>query len=362
MATSMSTLRARRRAGSPQSTRQEAIVSAIADLGAGAKCYTLASATGAALASFESGSSIPVFTEIAGSLIEQDYSLASSPRQAENGTYELVVKPDAGGYVSTHLAKTWQPGSRVILGMPRETELHRLLHRASKLVAIAGGMGVIPFRSMAKALAEGDIDTELTLFCCADGPEDLLFQDEWRQLEAQAGGALNVVPVFTGRQIDGCERGPITRDMLARHADLSQSCLYVCGPGPLVTAMSKELAPLGLPRQRLRLAFSGDTEFKRRGSSGATHQLTVRMGGDTFTALAREDETILTALEKAGLKPAANCRSSICGFCSSILVSGSYILATDEQGERTMDVRFGTLHPCCSYPRSDMEMVVTRAR
>jgi ferredoxin len=144
--------------------------------------------------------------------------------------------------------------------------------------------------------------------------------------------------------------------------DAESASFHICGPGPFVAALRKELAPLKLSRARLRSSFSGDTVYLRRPGGTSAHRLTVRIGGEVRCVPAREDETILTALERAGLQPEASCRSSICGLCSATILSGSYILATDEAGERKMDVRHGLIHPCCSYPVSDMEIIVPRVR
>lgn len=360
MAFSMNASNARRPSKPSQGFRQNLVVAEVSTLGEDLARFTLKPADNGGLAPFEAGSLLPVFVTIGGSEVRQSYGISSSPRQAEAGEYEILVKRTAGGYVSAFILENWQAGDCIVAGAPRETEVHRHMEDGCEIVALAGGMGVPPFHSMAKALAEGDVDYRLTLFCSADAPDGLLYRDEWRELEAQAEGKLKVVPVIASGEAEGCERGPITCEMVMRHADISEAMLFICGPGPMVAQLRKELAPLNLSRRHLRFSFSGDGEWRRSPSSDAIHQLTVRTGGETHIVAAREDETILTALEKAGLRPPAYCRSSICGFCQSTVTEGSYILATDEDGIRTMDRRHGSIHTCCSYPTSDMELVIPR--
>ena len=81
-------------------------------------------------------------------------------------------------------------------------------------------------------------------------------------------------------------------------------------------------------------------------------------GLETVPADARE--TVLTALERAGLKVPAKCRAGGCGFCHSKLVSGSFSVAGADK-RRIADKKFGYIHPCCSYPDSDMELIVPKA-
>jgi len=345
-----------------QSARQQLEVAAIEELAPGIRRYTLKPVAGESLVPFEAGCSLPVFLDYAGKTIESGYAISSSPRDARGGVYQIVVKRNAGGFASSHILDTWAQGDLVSLGAPVEDDAFSRLDVGDTLVAIAGSVGVVPFHSIAKAIAEGDADYRLTLFYVVDTPASMLYRDEWRQIERQSGGRFSLVPVATACDADGCERWPITRAMIARHADIANATFLIRGPGSLVAAMRMELSSLNLSRRRLRSAFSGDSENRPAGFGHATHTLVVRMNGESHTLPAREDETILYALEKAGLQPPANCRTGICGFCHTTLLSGEYFLATDEAGERKMHDRSSFFHPCCSYPASDMEIVMRPAK
>ena len=43
---------------------------------------------------------------------------------------------------------------------------------------------------------------------------------------------------------------------------------------------------------------------------------------------------------------------------ASLAVSDEFTLATSETGVRKMDEHFGFIHPCCSYPTSDLKIKV----
>ena len=108
--------------------------------------------------------------------------------------------------------------------------------------------------------------------------------------------------------------------------------------------------------------MNGDSAFNIPSEDPDTFKLKIHMGGEVYETVGRSDETILVSVEKAGLRPAARCRSGLCGFCRSMVVSGEFKLATDVTGVRKMDSRLGFIHPCCTYPASDMEIVVQRAK
>ena len=68
----------------------------------------------------------------------------------------------------------------------------------------------------------------------------------------------------------------------------------------------------------------------------------------------------MTAMERAGLKVPSKCRAGGCGFCHSKLVAGDFSIAGEDK-RRLADSKFGYIHPCCSYPDSDMELIVPKA-
>ncbi len=92
-----------------------------------------------------------------------------------------------------------------------------------------------------------------------------------------------------------------------------------------------------------------------------TFRLRVRIGGITAEVPARSVETVLVAMERAKLAPPSQCRSGECGFCRSLLVSGDVYVNPEGDGRRAADRRFGYIHPCSSYPITDLEVVVPRA-
>ncbi len=63
---------------------------------------------------------------------------------------------------------------------------------------------------------------------------------------------------------------------------------------------------------------------------------------------------MLTAVERAGIKAPSHCRSGECGYCHSRLVSGDVFVPESTDERRRADTVFGYIHPCVSYPLSDL--------
>jgi ferredoxin-NADP reductase len=118
MATRMSDRNTRRTPKYTQSVRQQLEVAAIEELAPGIRRYTLKPTAGHDLIPFEAGCSLPVHLDYADKTVEYAYAISSSPRDACNNTYQIVVKRDAGGYASSHILDTWAEGDRIEAGMP----------------------------------------------------------------------------------------------------------------------------------------------------------------------------------------------------------------------------------------------------
>ena len=131
----------------------------------------------------------------------------------------------------------------------------------------------------------------------------------------------------------------------------------MCGPAAMYAFADKELAPLGLPLRRIKKEANC---VGVRDVAPAEYTLTVHIGFETYKVKASATETLLVAMERAGLKVPSKCRAGGCGFCHSRLMSGEFSIAGADK-RRLADKKFGYIHPCCTYPDSDMEIVVPKA-
>ena len=82
------------------------------------------------------------------------------------------------------------------------------------------------------------------------------------------------------------------------------------------------------------------------------------MRGEEYVTECKSSQSLLDAMEKAGIRVPSDCRSGICGWCHSRLVSGEVYVPAKADGRRLADKKFGWIHPCSSYPLSDIEIEV----
>ena len=305
------------------------------------------------LAPFKAGSYINVRTTLAGSVARRTYSLSSSPKEALEGKYRITVKLKEGGFLSAWLHNEAKVGDKLTATEPGGHVTHSGIRDCKKVVALAGGSGITPFMSMAKAIDEGTEDFEMTLLYGARTEADLVFRADFDAIAARCP-KVKVVYVLSEEQKEGFEAGFITAELTKKYAGAEQFSIYAVGPGAMCDFLDRELPKLGLAQKFIRMERTEDVcdagEVK-------DYTLTVHYRDELHTIPARSDETVLTAFERAGLAVNNKCRVGYCGFCRSRLVKGEYHANRYEQ-LRIADKQFHYFHPCCSYPMSDMEIEV----
>ncbi|MFX1461022.1 MAG: 2Fe-2S iron-sulfur cluster-binding protein, partial [Promethearchaeota archaeon] len=89
-------------------------------------------------------------------------------------------------------------------------------------------------------------------------------------------------------------------------------------------------------------------------------KIKVQIGNLMKEIPALSTESILVAIERANLAPPSKCRSGECGFCRSLLLSGDVYISPFSDWRRSADKKFNYLHPCASYPISNLEIKVPR--
>ena len=300
---------------------------------------------------FRAGQYVTLGCKVGESEVSRPYAISSAPKAALGRRVSLTVKKC--GFFSGYLFDEAKVGDVFTLGDPSGDFCHEPVKDAEQLVGLAGGSGVTPFYSMAQAIADGTMDCALTLFYGAKTEAELIFKKE---LDALVSEKFKVVYVLSDEEKAGYEHGFIGADLIKKYVSGDFTAM-LCGPAAMYAFADKELASLGLPLRRIKKEANC---VGVRDVPPQTYTLTVHIGFDTYTVPADARETVLTALERAGLKVPAKCRAGGCGFCHSKLVSGSFSVAGADK-RRIADKKFGYIHPCCSYPDSDRELIVPKA-
>ena len=317
-----------------------------------------------ALAWFSAGQYLSVSLEIGPMKLTRPYSLSSSPREALAGRYGLTIKRVEGGLASNYILDNWTVGTEVTVSEPLGVFTYEPLRDAKVIIGIAGGSGITPFRSLAKAIADGDEDAEMILLYGSRTLADAVFQEEFKTLE---GPKFKLVNVLSHETQEGCEHGFITAELIKKYAPTGDYSIFLCGPQAMYNFVDKEIATLNLRKKFIRHELFGEyfnpaKEADYPADVAPEFKITVRIAGNEQTITASADTSILRSLEAAGIAAPARCRSGECGWCHSRLISGEVYCPKSLDGRREADYLYGYIHPCCSFPLTDLVIEVPPVR
>ena len=123
---------------------------------------------------------------------------------------------------------------------------------------IAGGIGITPFRSMLRYIADKDLDYDITLVYSNRDVESTAFLDELKELESVVPRCRVIFTMTEDPSWDGDTRmldAGVLRDLLG---DLESFHFMIAGPPPMAKSVEGSLLEAGLPEDQVQSdSFSG---------------------------------------------------------------------------------------------------------
>ena len=176
---------------------------------------------------------------------EHPFSISSSAARPETLTFTIK---ELGDFTSR--IKELKPGEKVYVDGPYGHFSADRHQHAEHLVFIAGGVGITPFMSMLRTIAERGEKRPLTLLYANKDWENIIFREEIEALQKMLN--LKVVHVLEKPPEDWSgETGFVTRAVLERHLPKAEQRnvveIFICGPLPMLNAVERALADIGIP-------------------------------------------------------------------------------------------------------------------
>lgn len=220
------------------------------------------------------------------------YSLMSDP--ADSSGYAISVRRDeAGRGGSLFMHEQVKPGDEMVISSP--VNLFALDLRARKHLMLAGGIGITPFLSQIAQLAA--LGGRFELHYSARSRALGAYFDE---LAAAHGPAVHLYADDEGQAID--LPALLTNQPLGTH-------LYVCGPRPMIDWVREGAATLGWPPQAVHYE-----EFL---APPPGEPFEVRLARSARTVSVGTHQSLLEAIEAAGVDAPYLCRGGACGQCET---------------------------------------------
>ena len=265
--------------------------------------FSLVHPQGQSLPGFKAGAHITVQTPEGQ---RRNYSLCNDP--AETSHCEIAVKLEHKGRGgSRSMVDQVQVGQLLNVSAPKND--FELLDPLHEVIFIAGGIGVTPLLSMAREMsrlhAAGGAG-RFRFYYCARDAEGAAFMPELQALN----NAGEVSFHFDGGNPDaGLDFWPLLEKP-------SQAHIYCCGPQGLMDAV-KDMSG-HWPQGRVHFESFGANAAQQASNS----PFQIKLSQSQKVLPVAENESILEALRKAGLRVPSSCESGTCGSCKTGLVSG----------------------------------------
>jgi ferredoxin-NADP reductase len=281
------------------------------------KRFRFKPADGSALPTFSGGAHVVVEMQDGQTLRRNPYSLMSPPTQTSSYTIS-VRRDEAGRGGSRFLHDTVHEGAELLISHP--VNLFAIDQRAKKHILFAGGIGITPFLAMMAQLSD----------------ENGSFELHYAVRSMEHGAYVEELAALYGRRIhiycdDKAEAIPLVRLLGAQPLGTH---LYVCGPSGMIDWVLGTARRQGWPEQNLH------NELFLAPASGEPYAIELAASGKTLIVGAHQ--SMLEAIESAGVDAPYLCRGGACGQCETRVVScegtlmhNDHFLSDAEKASRT---------------------------
>ena len=272
---------------------------------------------------FIAGQFIELMVEKDGARTLRCFSISSSPAYYQKtGLIELSIRIQQQGRITPWIRQQLKPGSLVNISQAQgdfilpETMLYS--RKAEKLLLIAGGSGITPFRSMLqqqtmqqlamnKSMGESSPQLDIHLLYYSRDDQQVAFQQELEQLQQDYKS-------LTISFVDSEKEGFICAEHLQAYcSDYLERTAFICGPSPMIQQARKVLAEFEVASDKINFEFFGAAPIEIENSE----QGVVLFQASEKTLVSEKDKTntLLEQAEEMGIKPVSGCRIGVCHQC-----------------------------------------------
>ena len=308
----------------------ELTITGIRQLTPRVRAFELRDPGGLELPKVEAGAHIqlPVLLDN-GELTTRHYSICSNP--ARRDIYEVaVLRENDGKGGSKAIHENYQIGQILKCDLPNN--FFKLEDSNNKAILIAGGIGITPIKAMAQSLKAKNID--LNIHYAGRSKSEMPFRD---RLKREFGENLFLYASAEQQRMD--------ISSILKNASKT-STIYVCGPNRLINAVINAAQNQNIDEKQIRFErFTAKIEKESK-------PFTVKLQHSNTEISVNGDETIIEAINKAGLFAAYSCQTGVCKTCVVKVIDGEpehndSVLSEVEKHEQDL------FCPCVSRAKSD---------
>ena len=313
-----------------------------------AKTIVLSEGSNKLLPPFKPGQKIALIINIDGNFYTRNFSLSGSVNADKE--YRITVLEDKDDFVISYLFNRLRVGEKFSITAPYGDFYYEPIRDEKNLLMIVNSTGIGAAYAMAQAVKDGFYNINLTIFYTEKKNSDLIYKDELIKLAS--GDNIRVGFVLSEESREDTLDGFVTLKLIQSELKDNTS-IFISGTEGLLKYLEKELQRLGLPKKYIRYdSYLPNCNIKRV----AKYNLSIFIGDEKYVIPCYNNKTILQAIEDGGIYIPSRCHDGSCGLCRSELVKGEVKIVNDKRVNA--DKKYNFIHPCSTYPLSDIEIVV----
>ena len=253
---------------------------------------------GRGLLTFQPGAHIDV--HMPNGMIRQ-YSIMNGPDEHQCYRIGVKLEPDSrGGSACMH--HDVREGDVLAISEPRNN--FPLRRDAIRTLLIAGGVGITPLLSMARARDHSDLPFELHYF--VQSKEHMAFSPALETLGNSMKPHAGLDPDATGKALEA----------ILEHYEQAMH-LYVCGPGPMLDAARTIAAKMNWPEEAVHFEY-----FKNTNQIDDSSSFEIDLARSVMTLKVPAGKTILEVLRENSVDVPSSCEQGACGTCLLSVIEG----------------------------------------
>ena len=312
--------------------------------------------------SFVQGQYLTFRRDFDGEELRRSYSICAA---RDDGILQVGIKRVDGGAFSSWANTELAVGDLVEAMLPMGKFYAKAERPDAHYLAFAGGSGITPVLSILKTGLASELTAKFTLVYANRNLNTIMFREEIEDLKNLYMSRLSVIHIledenqhidlFKGR-VDRVKCAQLFEDWIdVESVDIA----YICGPEPMMLAISEALKAHGLGKDQIRLELFTTGQpgrAKKRAESHAANEIGIPgriiLGGETRSVQIQGDMSLLeTALDNKIDAPYACC-AGVCSTCKAKLIEGEVEMKSNHALE-DYEVEAGYVLTCQSYPISN---------
>ena len=311
---------------------------------------------------FTQGQYLTFRRDFDGQELRRSYSICAG---RDDGALQVGIKRVSGGAFSSWANSELAVGDVMEAMPPMGSFYADTKADEPHILAFAGGSGITPVLSILRTGLARDDDTRFTLVYANRNAGTIMFREELEDLKNRHLGRFNIIHVLEddAQEID-LFRGRVDGEKCAalfRHwIDIaSVDMAFICGPEPMMIAISQALEAHGLPKERIRFELFASGQPGRLPQKVADAALSedgvagrVTLGGVSHRLTIPPCTSLLEAAVGENLDAPFACKAGVCSTCKAKVLEGEVEMVANHALE-DYEVEAGFVLTCQCYPISD---------